>query len=268
MFLDGWQIGPITLYPQTAAMMVGPVLAVLLALYRARRRHTTSKVVLALGLLAILAGFIGAKAYNAVFYWQQVVDDPIGFLIHNSSGFGVLGSFLLTVPIWAWYLRSRDDRPWETLDLASIPVMVAVAVGRIGCFAGGCCFGKPGVGLLWAVFSPHSPAGSAFPNQALVPTQLYHAFDAQVAILILLWFERRQRYAGHTFCLMLFLYGLDRFVMDFYRYYTDVQLLPPLGGYSIPISQVLALIMIIFAVLLARYLKHGRLVGRSIATAG
>ena len=258
MFPEPLQIGPIRVYPMFIALTLGIGLAVLLAVHRSLRCHVPVSTTLKLALIFIIAGFIGGKAFGVLLYWQQIDGNPIRFLKRGFAGSGAIGAFLLAVPIGIWYLRKRTATACKVLDVVAPAIMVVVSIGRVGCLASGCCFGKPAAGLLWAVFDPSSPAGSTFPGQPLVPTQLYQAISASVIMVILLGFDRKKSHAGHTFCLMVFLYGLDRFIIDFYRYYDSSQLLPAVGGYAMPITQAFSVLMVVAAPLLALYFKRAR----------
>lgn len=90
------------------------------------------------------------------------------------------------------------------------------AVGRVGCFLTGCCYGRPTESWLGVVFE--HPAGGAPAGVKLLPVQLFESGADLVifALLLLLLRKPRSRYSGLAwYCL---LYGAARFVLEFFRY--------------------------------------------------
>lgn len=95
-----------------------------------------------------------------------------------------------------------------TGDLFALALPAGEAIGRIGCFIGGCCYGKVAA-VAWAVHDR-----DAWRH----PTQLYLSFAAAVSFAVLYAIERRMRlpdnalfYAGGT------LFCANRFTVDFFR---------------------------------------------------
>jgi phosphatidylglycerol:prolipoprotein diacylglycerol transferase len=94
------------------------------------------------------------------------------------------------------------------------------AVGRLGCLAAGCCFGRP-TGVPWAVTftNPLAAANVGTPlNVPLHPTQVYESVAEGLILLLLLATEKKGRaYPGRTFWLYMLMYGISRFIIEFYR---------------------------------------------------
>src|SRR6185436_8498959 len=101
---------------------------------------------------------------------------------------------------------SKITRP--TGDLFAVSRMAGEAVGRWGCFFGGCCHGKP-TDLPWAVFQ----------HEALRhPTQVYLSLASAVILALLLCREfRRPLPENGLFYLQGALYSVARFAIEFYR---------------------------------------------------
>jgi phosphatidylglycerol:prolipoprotein diacylglycerol transferase len=94
------------------------------------------------------------------------------------------------------------------------------AIGRLGCLAAGCCYGRP-TEVAWAVTfrDPAAAANVGTPlGVPLHPTQLYESAAELLILILLVGTERRGRgFAGRTFWLYLLLYGISRFVIEVYR---------------------------------------------------
>jgi phosphatidylglycerol:prolipoprotein diacylglycerol transferase len=92
---------------------------------------------------------------------------------------------------------------------------------RIGCFLNGCCFGTPTCSPFGLVFPSNSPAGATFLGQPIHPTQLYSSAAGFLLFFFALWLEKRKLRPGVLAAILLIVYSLFRFGIDFVRYYED-----------------------------------------------
>jgi phosphatidylglycerol:prolipoprotein diacylglycerol transferase len=93
----------------------------------------------------------------------------------------------------------------KTGDRFAPSVAASIAVGRLGCFVGGCCAGKP-TSLPWA----HDFGDGV----ARHPTQIYEFFFHATACAVLLWMERRRLFPLQRFKLYLAAYFLFRVLIE------------------------------------------------------
>lgn len=247
-------IGPLSLDSWYLATFTGIVLALGLLVWRARRYHISPGFVLSLVALLVAAGFLGAKVFHAIFHWQHVIETPSKFL-RGGGGMGAFGALLFSIPLGIWFTRYRKLRVWNVADMVAPAIPLVAGFVRLGCFLAGCCFGHPTHGPLWVMFPSDSPAGETFSGLPLLPTQLIQAAAAFLILVVALPVERKNNFEGRNFCTVLVLFGLQRFVIDFFRYYESEQLLASVAGYSIPVTQALAAVLMIGALALAGYLR-------------
>jgi phosphatidylglycerol:prolipoprotein diacylglycerol transferase len=115
------------------------------------------------------------------------------------GGMVLYGALLLGTLAGIAFAHSHRWPYWSLADLFAPPVALGVAVGRLGCLAVGCCFGKPS-DLPWALSFPAGTpparqygvvAGGNSPR--LHPTQLYEAAGVLILLAVLLWMRRRVR---------------------------------------------------------------------------
>jgi len=93
------------------------------------------------------------------------------------------------------------------------------AIGRLGCFAAGCCFGKPTHGWWGVTFTnplAYERVGTPL-NEALQPTQLFEFAVELANFFLLMWMLRRKKFDGQIFGAYLILYGVARFFLEFLR---------------------------------------------------
>ena len=107
---------------------------------------------------------------------------------------------------------------WKVSDAFAPGVALGQAVGRQGCFAAGCCWGRP-TDAPWGVeFGEAGHAVTGVPAGIhLHPTQLYESAAALVIFLALYGLHRRKRFDGQVVAAYAVLYGLTRFAVEFFR---------------------------------------------------
>lgn len=160
----------------------------------------------ALGLAAFVGAFLGARA---PFLMTGALLPP-GHVSWLSDGktilAGIIGAYF-AVELAKWSLQIRT----KTGDTFAIPVAIAVAIGRIACFVGGCCFGQP-TSLPWGMVFPLS--GDALPRH---PTQLYEAaFHLAMAGLLYLLRDAKEL-RRQQIKLYILVYLAYRFATEFIR---------------------------------------------------
>jgi phosphatidylglycerol:prolipoprotein diacylglycerol transferase len=130
------------------------------------------------------------------------------------------GGLVLAFVVALWYVRKHRLPVWPVADAVAPSIALGHVVGRFGCLLAGCCYGKP-TSLPWGITftDPFAASNVGTPlHVALHPTQMYDA-GAELLILVLLLATERfwRRHAGWTFWVYILLYGISRFVIEFYR---------------------------------------------------
>jgi phosphatidylglycerol:prolipoprotein diacylglycerol transferase len=186
-------------------------------------------------LSALVGGLVGSRLYYVVQHWSDTKQDILGSLFSGSGlvWYGGLIGGAIGVGLWAW---RRDFLKLELLDLASVPLMLGYAIGRIGCqVSGDGDYGKAS-DLPWAMGYPHGAVPTA-PGVEVHPTPVYETI-ATALLAWLLW-RRRDRYRpGVLFALYLVFAGLERFLIEFLRRNE-----PILVGLTAPQLESLALVV-------------------------
>ncbi|MCC6751202.1 MAG: prolipoprotein diacylglyceryl transferase [Deltaproteobacteria bacterium] len=164
------------------------------------------------------------------------------------GGLVYYGGLLGAIAAAWWFARRRKVRFLRLADLAIPLVALGHAIGRLGCFAAGCCYGRPTTGPLGVRFPRESLAFQEFVQQGdlsiaahhtppLHPTQLYEVAAELTLFFVLLLLNTRRRYFGQTLLVYLAAYGTLRFVMEFWRADPDRSYLIELG--SAPLARLL-----------------------------
>lgn len=195
-------------------LMVGTgfLLAVILCCYRAKWLGLSPDAALDLAILILVLGFLGGKLLYILVEFKSFLRDPLALL--GSEGFVVYGGILSGILCAIWYCRRKKLNFWSYFDLMMPGAALNQGVGRIGCFLAGCCYGRQTNSALGVVFPQGSIAPAGIP---LLPTQLFSAAGDLLIAAALLLLHRRLSRQGSVGALYLILYGLGRFVIEFFR---------------------------------------------------
>lgn len=186
-----------------AALIVGMAIAV-----RTGRRYGVESIrMLDVGAAAILGGVIGARLLFVAVNFGDFVQDPWALLRVYEGGSvlfgGILGGLVSGLAMAHW----RAIPLWRALDAAAPGVAGGMVIGRLGCLAHGCCYGRASE-LPWAV-----ELHGAFRH----PTQAYHSLEGFVLLLLVLFVSRRARRPGQTFLVFCLAAGVSRVLLELVR---------------------------------------------------
>lgn len=187
----------------------------------ARARGADPERIVNLGVYCALAGLVGAKALMIALEWDYYRARPGEILsLATLQAGGVFQGGLLAALLVGWLYLRRHRMPFlVTADILAPGIAAGHALGRLGCFAAGCCWGTACT-LPWAVTFTNPEAGRLFGTPLHVPlhpAQLYEA-AAEAGIFAILWrrFPRATR-PGSILGLYLLLYSSARFLIEFVR---------------------------------------------------
>jgi len=215
-----FELGPITVYTYGVLLAAAYLLGLQLARVRAKKRGLDPNRVLDLGIYIIISALIGAKLLLLVTDFKTFTSDPRELLTLARSGGVFYGGLILAVTVALWYIRKIGLPLWTTCDVFAPGIALGHVIGRFGCLFAGCCFGKPTTKPWGITFTdPFAAANVGTPlGVPLHPTQLYEAGAEFLILLLLLGTEKKGRaYSGRTFWLYMLLYGISRFIIEFYR---------------------------------------------------
>ena len=172
-----------------------------------------------LSLWMLLASLIGSKVLM-FFTEPEYRDHPLQLLSLDflRSG-GVFYGGLIGAVITGYLLMRRYKLPWwKTADACAPGIAIGNFFGRQGCFAAGCCWGKP-TSLPWGVkFTELGHEITGVPTDVpLHPTQLYESFSMLIVFFFLLWLHKHRRFNGQVILFYALLYSIVRFVIEFVR---------------------------------------------------
>jgi len=219
MYPEIFRIGNFPINTYGVFLAIAFLCAILIAVKLARRDGLPTEKIYDLCLWMLLAGLIGSKILM-FFTEPEYRENPAQFLSLDflRSG-GVWYGGLLGAVFAGYFLMKRYELPWwKTADACAPGIAIGNFFGRQGCFAAGCCWGKP-TSLPWGVkFTEQGHQITGVPTDVyLHPTQLYESFAMLLVFLFLLWLHKRKRFSGQVILAYALLYSAIRFAIEFVR---------------------------------------------------
>jgi phosphatidylglycerol:prolipoprotein diacylglycerol transferase len=267
-------------------LLVAAAAGTWLSVRRGRAVGIDADTILALGMEIFLWGLVGARLFYVLEYHEQFfaadrsLPAALAQVLNIAQGGLVVFGSLPTAAIAAWlFARRRGLDILQLADVIAPGLLVGLALGRLGCFLNGCCYGGP-CDLPWAVrFPPDSPpwldqaargllpapvSGQPAPWSLPVhPAQLYAALDAALLAALAIAFTPVARRRGAVFALVLTLHPISRMLLEAIR--IDE---PPALGTVLSISQLVSLVLLALAAALWWWIARQPLPARPDARGG
>jgi phosphatidylglycerol:prolipoprotein diacylglycerol transferase len=198
-------------------------IAYLTAIWLLRRKAIAEGLpeqkILDLSLYILAAAILGAKLLLIVVEWRHYFSQPRDTIEVLRSGGVFYGGFICATIVGIWYMRKHRLPAWRIADMGAPSIALGEAIGRWGCFAAGCCYGREWHGP-WAVtfHDPFARENVGTPlGVPLHPTQIYLSLNAFVIFLLLQWTYRRKTFDGEVFWLYVLLYSITRGIIEIWR---------------------------------------------------
>jgi phosphatidylglycerol:prolipoprotein diacylglycerol transferase len=208
-------------------MALAIVVIVLWTLWQARRGATLSYETIITGaIVGIPSGIVISKLLHVIDYivisklHPELANHIVDYTQHpgqilSGGGLTIYGAVLgAALGVWV-YSKFSHFRFGYAADLVAPGVILAQAIGRVGCTINGCCYGMP-TSLPWGVIYTH-PDSFAPLGVAIHPTQVYELIFCLIVFAVLLKLRGRLKPDGSIFLIYLSLYSLWRIGIDFLR---------------------------------------------------
>ena len=219
MYPELFRIGSFPINTYGVFLAIAFLCAIFVTVKLAERDGLPRERIYDLCLWMLLASLVGSKILM-LFTEPEYRENPTQLLSLDflRSG-GVFYGGLLGAVIAGYWLMKRYKLPWwKTADACAPGIAIGNFFGRQGCFAAGCCWGKP-TSLPWGVqFTEAGHEITGVPIDAhLHPTQLYESFAMLLVFGFLLWLHKRKRFNGQVILVYALLYSIIRFSIEFVR---------------------------------------------------
>jgi phosphatidylglycerol:prolipoprotein diacylglycerol transferase len=208
----------------------GFLVAMSMAARAAERSGLDKEKVLDLSFGILVAAMIGSRVLFIIVNWDEYAHDLLGIFEFWKGGLVFYGGFIGAVLFSLWYMRRHQMEFFPYADAMAPTVAIGQALGRLGCFAAGCCWGGA-CDAHYAFAARFPPESLAYQSQVssriitagapstipIHPTQLYEALGTALIFLFLTYRRSRKRFHGELLALYLMMYAPLRAVVETFR---------------------------------------------------
>ena len=234
---------------------IGVIAGILMAVWVAKRTGQDPDTYWDFSIYAIIFSIIGARLYYVAFSWDTYKDNLLDIINTRKGGMAIYGAVIAAFITLFVYSKLKKKSALQIGDTAVPGLILGQAIGRWGNFMNREVFGEYYDGLfsmqlpIEAVrtrdisenIAAHISEGANYIQ--VHPTFLYESVWCLLIMVLMLIYWKHKRFEGEI-CLLYFGgYGLGRFFIEGIR--TDTLFLP---GTTIAVSQLLSLVMVLFAV--------------------
>ena len=237
-------------------IVIGMIAGFFLALRLAKITGQNPDTYWDFALIVIFVSVLGARIYYVIFEWDSFKDDLLSIFNIRNGGLAIYGGVIAAFITLFIFCGIKKLNALLVGDTCVPGLILGQAIGRWGNFMNREVFGGYSGGLfsmqlpvaavrdqsdITEEILAHIPEGANYIN--VHPTFLYESVWNLFILGLLLVYRRHKRFDGELCLLYLGGYGLGRFFIEGIR--TDTLLIP---GTALPVSQVLAMVMFVFAV--------------------
>jgi len=201
------KIGIFHIYSYGLMLAIAFMLGSFLASRQAPRINVRPEVIFNLCFLVFIAGIIGARLFYVGYNLFYYLKNPLEIIMLQQGGLSWFGGLILGIASGLLYLKKKRLPLGKVADLIAPYLALAQAIGRLGCFLNGCCFGEV------SRFGIYFPAHDA----TLIPTQLYSSLLLFLIFIVLRLLRERPHRDGQIFFFYLLFYCAKRFLIESFR---------------------------------------------------
>ena len=170
----------------------------------------------------VVAAILGSRLFYIAAHLEEYSKDWRQLLDFSQGGLTFMGGVAGGAAAVILYARKKSIPLWPLGDVCMPSLALGAAIGRLGCFFNGCCYG----------FETAAPWGVVFPvlgdNMLRHPTQLYDFLSNMGIFGFLLWFYSRRKYDGQLVVAWMLIYPFTRSLMEFFREGASAKLIGPI----------------------------------------
>ncbi len=171
-----------------------------------------------LAFILILTAIAGSRLTYIIVEWRRYASDPMAIFRIWEGGLVFYGGLIACIgAAWA-FLKKHRLSFWKVSDVFMPGVALGHALGRVGCFLAGCCYGRVCNPHAWyAVMFPEGQGSLAPPGLPLYPSQLMEAMAEFCIFVFLAYRSGKKAFDGQILLLYLILYSVLRIFLELFR---------------------------------------------------
>ena len=189
------KIGPFTVYSYGMMVAIAFLTGIFIAKLEALRKGIKTDLVYDLSFYFLIGSIMGARIYYILFFGlKDFLENPASIFMIWQGGLSIHGGIFGGVITGIIFSKVRKISFWGLADLVSPSIILGQAIGRIGCFLNGCCYG--------------------INNQ---PTQIYELVLDFIGFFLLWGLRKKMKFEGGLFLTYLMAYSVIRIIVSQFR---------------------------------------------------
>ena len=204
-----YKIGPLTIYSYGVMLAAAVFLCTFLLQKESKKTslNLSADGIFDLVFWVVVSGIIGSRIFFIFLNFSDFAENPLEIFMVQHGGLAWQGGLIAGSLTLIFLLKKKRLPIWEALDVLAPYAALGQAIGRIGCFLNGCCYGRE---VWWGIYFPVHQA-------RLHPTQLYDALGLLFIFVLLKKFQTFKKRHGEITLLYFLLAAGLRFTVEFFR---------------------------------------------------
>ncbi|MGI6711055.1 MAG: prolipoprotein diacylglyceryl transferase [Bacilli bacterium] len=188
-------------------LSIGILVMIWMIIYALEVKHKydkkrVNKILIVIAISLVFA-YLGAILFDALFHFIETgIFKLYGLTFFGGLFFGIISFLILS----KFILKEEKGNILNLLNLFTPPILIAHAIGRLGCFMAGCCYGIETNSFLGVHF-PYLEEGVK-----VLPTQLFESLFLVSLFIVLKYLVKKKEFIIYAIS-----YGIFRFLIEFLR---------------------------------------------------
>jgi len=199
-------LGFLKIYSWGFMVAVAFIAATILAAKEAKRKKTDHEKIYSLLIYIIIGAIIGSRIGYLLFDLNNIAN-LLDIFKFWEGGMSFHGGFIGGILFGFLYIKKNKLNFWKTADICTPSIPLAQAIGRIGCFLRGCCYG----------IETALPWGISYLGETRHPTQIYSSIALFLIFIFLSKQKHKKSFNGALFLTYILIYSVFRFFIEFIR---------------------------------------------------
>ncbi|MDD4264008.1 MAG: prolipoprotein diacylglyceryl transferase [Firmicutes bacterium] len=204
-----FSIGSISVYTYGVFVALGIFVGLMLLEKQAKKRGLNADIVGSFAFWAIVFAIVGSRIGWVVQYWPMYKGNWLAILNVREGGLAFHGGLIGAILVGFYYVFRYKISLAKLADAAALPLCLGYAIGRMGCFFNGCCWGIPTT-MPWGV-------ATRFAEGLRHPVQLYDSLLTLVLFGFIVWRSKSTKFGGQLFLETLMGFAIVRLFVEFFR---------------------------------------------------
>ncbi|MDH5639521.1 MAG: prolipoprotein diacylglyceryl transferase [Nitrospinota bacterium] len=208
-------IGPITLHTYGLLVATGFLVGIWWMARLGEQEGIDRDTTYDLAFWCVLSAIVGSRIFFVIVNYQHYLQNPLDVFKIWSGGLVFYGGLIGALAAGLVFTRIKGLSFWKLADITAPGAALGHAIGRLGCFFAGCCYGLQ-TDVPWAVTFTNvkSIAPTGIP---LHPSQLYDSANELIIFSILMLLRKHKKFEGQVFWSWIGLYAVGRSIVEMYR---------------------------------------------------